>query len=292
MFKLNKNPISFETDKRICKQEPHKKAEASPEQVAKWIMERSMDCMSVIVLCEPLAAGLNDMPYVDHQVAIGLSYAEQVAKLEAQERGVLPDQQSLAQVVRKRYPGLKRMASLNQAVARKRLESRVARAHYASLLPKVIFDFKQSFESEFLEHGGDRQELAVKWKEELIELLMPQVQENAVRRVSIPKPFHDIDSTQPWSQFYLVEKNDRMDYIVSNPSVPEVHQRWGQVFACLSGKMNYEVPTHILRYTSMNELKFGRSYERFKVVQDGLKVRAHYFDNKLVQYRDGELVDI
>lgn len=292
MFKLNKNPISFETDKKICRQEPHRKAEATPEQVSRWIMERSMDCASVIVLCDPLAAGLDDAPYIDHHLVMGPSYVEQVARLEAQEKGVLPDAHAMSQIIRKRYPTLKRLASAEQVEVKRKLEQRITRAHYMGILPKVIYDFKQTFESEFIECGGQRSDATAKWKEELFELLMPQVQEKAVRRVGIPKPLHDIDASQPWSQFFLVEKSDRLDYVVSNRTTPEIHQRWGQIFACLSGKMNYEVPTHILRYTSMNELKFVRSYERFKVLSDGLRAKAHYFQNKLVQYHGGELVDL
>lgn len=295
MIDITRAPLSVSFKKPLRYQEPYRKPDANPEKASKWIMERGMDCRSVIVLYDPIDDGLKrDGKHYAITNNFGPSFLEGLAKEEAAD-SPLSDADIKKIVKQKGYPSVRSTASnvkpVDNREYRKKLEARVRRAHELMQLPRVIFEFKKQFDSEY--SSLPKNEMQAKWREELFDMLLPTVVVSEKRTYDMPSPFSVCADGSPWQQFYFTEKMDVIDVVVGSKTAFEDHRKYGGIFGYMAGKHHYEVPTYVFRYTSKNEFKLVREYECFKLMRDSFgPVRAQHFKNRLVNLVRSEFLEV
>jgi len=144
-------------------------------------------------------------------------------------------------------------------------------AYTLSKYPEIIESRKQNFRDDWKEEKkkGDWQ---VAWEAELLRILYPSSLTTYQRVYKMPEPFDHWDSRNSWQQFYLVGYQRKIGWVSGGSAGSiqrEQHGRWAHTFAALAD-IGIEAPTYCYRYTSENEFKLEKSYEKFRCVRQDL----------------------
>ncbi len=282
------------------------------KEIAKFLLDRSLECVSVIILCSHLRREhLSSPDYVKSDYSVG--YSQLHHKIRQELQGSYPTMEEIKKLIRKKkYPvrssnwDRSEIGRKNDAVYSLALENAIYAAYEYSLFPMHIVKARFEFEASVvaLTPGVTKDELKLMWRSELVRLLLPVIETKSERLFKMPKPFDSWDSRNKWQQFFFADRGDSIYYAIGgdgSSSRRENHGRYAHAFAELAVKYNIEAPTYVFEYTCDNTLKLVKKYEGFKVINQDLSggYKADLMKTKnLFKYRmlslesSGALVDI
>lgn len=245
------------------------------EELAKLISHRSFDCASILVVCNRLQDCLMSNPKymrIDNQIESSQLQLDAIKELQ----GKYPTIDEIKKII-KRYkiPTRKNNYDLDDRSFYYQVENRIYSIFEQMIYPRIIFDKKQQFETKYFETHlqATKEEFVAEWKKELIDYLMPTVNKKYSRIYNLPHPLNQWDDRSPWQQWYFVNYGEEIRYDIGGTSSSgkrEVHGRWAHTFATLEKKYHMSIPVYCFKYTSDNQFKLIKRYERFKAVRNDI----------------------
>lgn len=271
--------------------------------LASQLLERGYDLCSVVVFSESLRPELQSDPRfcrVEHHVEA----SPLDVKLRQATLSLLPDPRQMGQILKeKKYPILRSNACSpgdpENRKYRHQLEKQVFRAVRMMHFAKLFLEEKLKAEMEERSRGGDFKERV---RQRLFSGLLPSIRTEVIRSYdAMPAEFREWDRGAEWQQWYFCEKQERVDYVIGGPGTStrqDNHGRWAHVFATLAAR-NYEVPTHVFKYTADNRFQFVRTYETLKVIREHLntsyaamELKKGLFENRLLTVENGKIYEV
>lgn len=271
--------VTFE--KKISLKEPYKSGGFSVvdhDQISKWVMDRSFEIASVIMICEPLREDLYDDPQFMHQER-EIQSSDFECELFKFAKHSQPDLEEVTALIkRNKFPKTKTNHTKNKEEDQKfyyEIENLIWKAYDMLSFPRFFLEYKNRLVEEIREQMPDlksKEDIQSEVRARMIQAMLPNVFTYHTRVFDVPEPLNNWDERNLWQQWYFVDKGDRVDCVQGGSGSSgqrERHGRWGHAFARL-GVMNYEAPTYVIRYDQFNKLSLCAKYEKFKAVRQDL----------------------
>jgi len=111
------------------------------------------------------------------------------------------------------------------------------------------------------------------WDEKKWELFKPEIVSNYNRIYNMPNIFKHYDSRNIFQQWFLIEKEDGVDFCYGGSASSESREnmgRYAHTFAYLKDKYNIDTQTYITKYDQLNNFILLKKYNTFKIINRDL----------------------
>ncbi len=236
--------------------------------LANSIIERGIDCASVLIRREPLtvqAAAKSEFNVIRHKLKAS-RFEERVRAISQKDRA------EIRECIKKSgFPEYANNVDTKRAEVhlkyRDQLEKRIQRAYDLMKAPRIFWEISQEIRQGLIAAGLQEEEIGARLKEEMFSMMLPRIETSQERVMPLVEPFNVWPSSEKWQQYYLFDRGDRIDFVVGGSTEEETTSKqklYGQVFAMMA-KKGYQIPTAVYSVSNQNELQFLKEYECFKL---------------------------
>lgn len=258
---------TLQLSKRAGKSDPFSGREHDGKSLAKMLIERGIDCASVLIRREPLspqAAAKSDCNIIRHNL-MRSRFEDLVRESSQKEKAEIK-----ACIKERSYPEYANNVDVKRAEShmkyRDQLEKRIQRAFDLMKVPRLFWEISAKIRTELAQEGLTDEELSSRVKAEMFSMMLPQVHTTNQRVMPFSAPFDLWAGAEKWQQWYLFDRGDRIDFVIGGScDEAAIKQKlYGQAFAIMA-KKGYQIPTATYSVSQENEPTFLKEYECFKL---------------------------